>query len=148
MDINDVLAVINNEAAVSLGLSKGGWEGWLQCELWRYLTYQNRSAERELPYPKGKARCDLVVNDTGQPPLWVEIKAFGHFREGDADRFLDGIALDVQKLPGRPPGTSGLMLVVIPKAISESFSSALASRKWLGFVATDAQFLTVYHMEF
>lgn len=104
MNIEDVLAVVNTEAAVSLCLSKGGWEGWLQCELWRYLTIEkNESPEREVAYPDSRNRCDLVASDDGTP-LWVEIKAFGIFRTGDEDLFLDSIGLDIQKLSGKPPG--------------------------------------------
>jgi hypothetical protein len=148
MDINDVLAVVNNERATSLGLSKGGWEGWLQCELWRHLTLKGESAEREFPYPGSAQRSDLVVNVNGQLPLWVEIKAFGVFREGDADRFLDGIGLDVMKLGARPDGTDGLMLVVVPKAIGDALTTAFVARQWHGFTRTDAAYLAIYHMTF
>lgn len=148
MDINDVLSVVNNEAAGSLCLSKGGWEGWLQCELWRYLTIsKNESAEREVAYPGSRDRCDLVVSFNGTP-LWVEIKAFGIFREGDADRFLDSIGIDITKLANKPHGTNGLALVVVPKAIGDAFNQALKSRKWLGFERTDSKYAYVYHMTF
>lgn len=148
MDINDVLTVVNSEAASSLCLSKGGWEGWLQCELWRYLTInKSESAEREVPYPGSKNRCDLVAVSHGAP-LWVEIKAFGIFREGDADRFLDSIGIDIMKLANKPHGANGLALVVVPKAIGDAFSEALRSRKWLGFERTDSAYASIYHMTF
>lgn len=148
MNLNDVLAVVNTEAAASFCLSKGGWEGWLQCELWRYLSINQReTVEREVAYPGSRARCDLVANDNGVP-LWVEIKCYGAFREGDGDAFLDGIGADVGKLDGRPHGTHGLALVVVPKAIGDSFSQALQARRWLGFQRTDATYASVYHMTF
>ncbi len=148
MNLNDVLAVVNTEAAASLCLSKGGWEGWLQCELWRHLSINQReSAEREVAYPGTRARCDLVASDNGVP-LWVEMKCYGIFRQGDEDAFLDGIAADVGKLETRPPGTHGLALVVVPKAIGDLFSQALQARRWLGFQRTDAAYASVYHMAF
>jgi hypothetical protein len=146
MDINDVLTVVRSEAAVSLCLSKGGWEGWLQCELWRYLTIdKNESPEREVAYPGGGERCDLVVSYNGAP-LWVEIKCFGIFREGDANRFLDSIAKDIWKLDRKPAGAGGLALVVVPRAIGDAFNEALKSRNWLGFGRTDSEYALVYHM--
>ncbi len=148
MNLNDVIAVVNTEAAASLCLSKGGWEGWLQCELWRHLSINQReTVEREVAYPGTRARCDLLASDNGVP-LWVEIKCYGAFREGDADAFLDGIAADVGKLDGRPHGTRGLSLVVVPKAIGDSFGQALQARRWLGFQRTDAMYASVYHLTF
>jgi hypothetical protein len=148
MDIRDVLEVVNSEAASSLCLSKGGWEGWLQCELWRYLTIiKSESVERELAYPGTRERCDLVVSFNGVP-MWIEIKAFGIFREGDANRFLDSIGMDIMKLAKKPHGANGLALVVVPKAIGDAFNEALRSRKWLGFECTDSKYAFVYHMTF
>ncbi|WP_233874624.1 hypothetical protein [Paraburkholderia adhaesiva] len=150
MDINDVIAVVDSEAAASLCLSKGGWEGWLQCELWSYLTTtRNESPEREVAYPGRAERCDLVVMVNGVT-TWVEIKAYGIFREGDTNRFLDSIGLDIMKLNQKPAGTQGLSLVVVQSAIRESFQAALQSRHWNGFNRTDAPSgrVSVYHMTF
>ncbi|MGS0894636.1 hypothetical protein ACVBGC_19200 [Burkholderia stagnalis] len=146
MDINDVLAVVNTEAAAALCLSKGGWEGWMQCELWRYLSINRQEAvEREVAYPGGRERCDLVAS-AGGVPLWVEIKCYGIFREGDGDRFLDAIAKDLSKLDMKPPGARGLALVVVPKAIADSFDGALRARRWLGFQTTESLYARVYHL--
>lgn len=148
MDINDVLKVVNSESAAALCLSKGGWEGWLQCELWRYLTVvKNEPVEREIAYPGSRTRCDLVATHDGAP-LWVEIKAFGIFREGDPDVFLDSIGLDIQKLAEKPAGARALVLVVVPKAISDAFTQALRDRRWYNFQTTDSTYAAVYHMMF
>lgn len=40
MDLDDVVTVVNNERVAALCLSKGGWEGWLQAELWYYLSIE------------------------------------------------------------------------------------------------------------
>jgi len=149
MDINDVLAVVDSDAAGSLCLSKGGWEGWLQCELWRYLTLgKDEVVERELAYPGSRDRCDLVISSSAAPPLWVEIKAFGIFREGDADRFLDSIGLDMMKLEFKPHGARGLALVVVPTAIGDALHAALQARKWFGFERTNSKYASVYHLTF
>ncbi|MBB1087038.1 hypothetical protein H4F99_00890 [Lysobacter sp. SG-8] len=151
MNLHDVMAVVNTEAAATLALSKGGWEGWVQCELWRHLTVvKGEPAEREYPYPRPyqRQRCDLVARGDDGRPLWTEIKAYGIFREGDADRFLDGIGVDLMKLENRPRGTRALSLVVVPKAIEESFLWALRQRKWLGFSVTNGTVVSVFHMTF
>ena len=42
-------AVLNSEKASAIALSKGGWEGWLQCELWYELSIeQTTEVEREV----------------------------------------------------------------------------------------------------
>ncbi len=147
MDLDDVMTVVNRESAAALSLSKGGWEGWIQCELWGYLSLvKNETVEREVPYPNSGQRCDLVVGSS-PPQLWVEIKAFGIFREGDADRFLDSIAQDVYKLDNKPIGSSGLVLVIVPKGIGAAFGQALFRRGWRGFVNRDGEYVTVYYMQ-
>ena len=148
MQINDVFQVINSEKAAAFCLSKGGWEGWLQCELWGYLSLEKKQeVERELAYPRSKKRCDLVVRQSNGSDLWVELKAYGVFREGDGDRFLDAIAADVHKISNeRPSGTNGLVLVVVPKAIAQSFATALAERRWNGFASQNGQYAVVYYM--
>lgn len=146
MDLNDIIAVVDTEQAATLCLSKGGWEGWLQCELWRYLSIEKEeTVERELRYPGSNYRCDLVVGFAA-PQLWVELKAFGEFRAGDADAFLDDIAADVHKLPSKPLGAKGLAVVVVPKGIKAAFRAALSQRGWHGFQEADAMYCTIYHM--
>lgn len=148
MDMKDVMAVVNTDAAASLALSKGGWEGWVQCELWRHLTLKGETAERELPYPRPyhNMRCDLVTTAPDHTPLWAEIKAFGIFREGDETRFLDGIAVDVQKLGDKPHGAIGLSLVMVPRAIEDTFRKALADRGWTNFKVEEGEYVSVFHM--
>lgn len=143
-----LLAVMNSEKANALSLSKGGWEGWLQCELWAALTIDHSiTVEREVTYPNTKARCDLVMTPPkpGQP-CWIELKAYGIFRQGDEDAFLDAIAADVQKLQKKPGGTQGLSLVVVPNGIATAFNVALQQRKWTGFTQVNAKYVTLYYM--
>ena len=98
-----------------------------------------------MAYPRSRKRCDLVVR-SADPDLWVELKAYGVFREGDADRFLDAVAADVHKIENRPMGTRGLVLVVVPKAIAESFDRAIRQRGWNGFKTAEGRYAVVFHM--
>lgn len=147
MDMNDVFDVVNNEMAAHLCLSSGGWEGWLQCELWSHLVSKGDAAEREVSYPDpyNNLRCDLVSMHKSAE-LWVEIKAFGIFRQGDEQRFLDAIARDVMKLDARPANTYGLALVVVPKAILGPFMEALKKRRWNGFGHQDSDYVAVFSL--
>ncbi|MEL6141520.1 MAG: hypothetical protein AAFU67_07860, partial [Bacteroidota bacterium] len=143
------LTIMGTEKANALSLSKGGWEGWLQCELWGTVTVDYQiTTEREVSYPDENTRCDLVC--TPGPPnsqLWIEIKAYGIFRQGDENHFLDGIARDVYKLMHmRPPFTEGLSLVVIPNGIATQFEQAINQRGWLGFSRNRYEYVTLYHM--
>ncbi len=146
MDISHVMKIVDTEAAATIALGKGGWEGWLQCELWKRLLLAGvPDVERELAYPaaQGRERCDLVDGST-QPAQWIEIKAWGHFRAGEGDKFLDAIAHDREKLGRRPPGTTGLMVVAIPNATSDDFEKAIAKRRWDGAQRHVGEFVTVY----
>ncbi|MEM7758647.1 MAG: hypothetical protein AAF298_11045 [Cyanobacteria bacterium P01_A01_bin.40] len=146
MDIKDVFAVINTEKAGAMCLSKGGWEGWLQCELWWHLSIEKKlEVEREVSYPGSSKRCDLVLRNSN-PELWIELKAYGVFREGDADRFLNAIATDVLKIEDLPSTANGLVLVVLPNAIAESFHSAINRRGWHGFKSAQGKYATIFHM--
>lgn len=147
MDLNDLLAVVNTEHAAALSLSKGGWEGWLQAELWYYLNITKtptESTEREVKFPQTQTYCDLMTS-TNQ---WVEIKAFGIFREGDENRFMDGIALDVMKMDKRPNGATGLVWVVVPRAIGDELVRAFKDRGWNGFERTNAEYVSIFQMRF
>ena len=149
MDLNDVKQVVNTEKATALSLSKGGWEGWLQCELWSYLSLTKKTTvEREVLYPNSDPQiyCDLVVGATA-PQLWVELKAFGFFRENDVNRFLDGVAQDVHKLTHqKPAGSKGLVLVVVPKAIGTSFDTGITNRGLHGFQKEQESHVNLYYM--
>ena len=77
INVQDVMHVADSERAARYSLSKGGWEGWLQCELWGYLGIDkspNLEVEREVRYPNTNYYCDLVVGGE----IWVEIKAVSH----------------------------------------------------------------------
>ncbi|MGP9823794.1 hypothetical protein ACT048_04865 [Ectopseudomonas khazarica] len=143
MDINDILAVMNNQKAYDLSTSKGGYEGWLQAELWHHLSQiPNADVEREFPYPESDFRCDLV--DRGQ---WVELKAFGKFRAGDENAFLDGIARDVWKLFELPADVPAWVYVVVPIDVGDRLLEKLKERRWLGFNIHHAEFISVLYMD-
>ncbi len=148
--LNPLLKIMGSQRANALSLSKGGWEGWLQCELWAELSIQDGiTAERELSYPTPNhaLRCDLVTTLPGGDHCWIEIKAYGAFRQGDENAFLDAIAIDVHKLGHiKPAGVSGLSLVVVPNAIASSFDGAIAQRGWPNFNKTVYQYVTLYDM--
>jgi len=143
MDINDVFEVINTEKAAALCLSRGGWEGWLQCELWGYLSIEKKiEVEREVPYPRSREKCDLVVRSTDRD-LWVELKACGLFREGDINRFLDAVAVDVHKIGNRPMNTNGRVLVVVPKAML----GEIHQHGWNGFEKAEGRYAFVFYRD-
>ncbi|WP_444931173.1 hypothetical protein ACJJIF_05150 [Microbulbifer sp. SSSA002] len=145
MDLGDVVAVVNRERVGVLCLSQGGWEGWLQCEIWAYLNAEKNpaeSVEREVRYPGADMYCDLVANGN----LWIELKAFGAFREGDEKRFMDSIAKDVWKIDQRPEGTKGLVLVVVPKAIGEDLVKGFYERGWTGFNRQDEEYVSLFYL--
>jgi hypothetical protein len=146
MNLQDIVAIVNSEKAAALCLSKGGWEGWLQAELWYRCMMAREGVEREKPFPNNQGiRCDLVGTDAGLE-VWLELKAFGVFREGDVQRFLDGIGLDVQKLAYKPGGTKGVSIFVVPIAIQDTINRALASRKWQGYACERCNYALIYHM--
>jgi len=98
-------------------LSKGGWEGWLQCELWNVLNdgfvvddyqYEGKSYMREERYLDGTTFCDLVDDDRN---FWIELKAYGIFR--DLNDFINKFKDDIQKI-GRIY-VPAIAVVVIPK---------------------------------
>ena len=146
MILEDIQHLVNTDEATALCLSKGGWEGWLQCQLWLYLTIEKDVlVEREVSYPDSNTRCDLVIEDDGDQ-LWIEIKAYGIFRESRINSFLDGVALDISKLEDRPAGTTGLVTVVVPNAIAESFYEGIKSRHWLGFEVEEGEYAVIFYM--
>lgn len=150
MKMQDLIDVVNTPAATSLALSKGGWEGWVQCELWRHLVDKGENVEREAPYPLpySNMRCDLIAATGDGTPLWVEIKAFGIFRQGDEVRFLDSVSNDVLKLDRKPNDAIGLAVVIVPKTIEDSFRRALSDRGWHGFKVEEAEYVAVFYLEF
>lgn len=144
MDVNDIVAVVNNQKAAALSLSKGGWEGWLQCELWYYLNVTKQpaeSTEREVKYPNNPQYCDLVSGNQ-----WIELKAFGEFREGDEQRFMDSVAQDVHKLGNIPHGANGFAAVVVTKSIGDAVRQAFINRGWHGFTRTDAEYVSIFSL--
>ncbi|UKO98628.1 hypothetical protein [Nostoc sp. UHCC 0870] len=146
MELLEVLIeeILNLHIVDAICLSKGGWEGWLQCELWVRLSLARRmTVEREVPYADG-GYCDLVVQ--GNPELWVELKAFGVFREGDIPRFLDSVALDVQKLGTITIEKKALMILVIPNRSYELVKQQIIQRGWLGFLERRATYASIFYM--
>lgn len=106
--------------------TKGGWEGWLQCELSlhlykKYSNISNWTIFREQnSYSNNSLRSDIEIND-GNSYTIVELKALGLGRfNGDNDSF-EPFAADVKKdidkinkvLPNRKP-CDFCSFVVIP----------------------------------
>lgn len=149
MDINDIIQVMDgqSEKATALCLSKGGFEGWLQAELWYYLNIiKNQSAEREVKYPQSNTYCDLVCSGgMTAPNQWVELKAYGIFRDGDTDRFLDGVAMDVMKIDGKPQDASGSVYLVVPKAIADKIEGLIQRRGWHMFQRAETVYAFIYY---
>lgn len=138
--------VKGNPKAAELSLSKGGWEGWLQCELWHYLNFDlSVSTEREAPYPgQHLKKCDIVSTE-GDRPTWVEMKAHGVFVENRIPDILNGIGKDLIKLGLRPHGTIGQAFVVIPNALKDQVKDAIRKR-WPGiFSESDLEFCMIFH---
>ncbi|CAH5167158.1 TPA: hypothetical protein MEC17_000257 [Klebsiella pneumoniae] len=147
MDVSDILKVMDNEKSNTLCLSKGGFEGWLQSELWYYLNiYKKESTEREVRYPGKDTYCDLVCNSSvTHPGQWVEIKAYGIFRDGDESRFLDSVANDVMKIDSKPVGAIGSVYLIVPKAVSEKIERLIGERRWSFFKKTEGPYSSIYH---
>ncbi|CAJ2864720.1 hypothetical protein [Burkholderia pseudomallei] len=125
MNIDRILTIcskiVDSPAGGALCLSKGGWEGWLQCELWREINIEHRTpAEREVAYPapNAESRCDLVVEAAqNDRQIWIEIKVYSIYRAGEAAQFVDSVTADLRKLDRAPPGVKTLLLVVVPRSI-------------------------------
>lgn len=143
---NLIRLIVDGPKAYELSLSKGGWEGWLQCELWYALNLEDITSEREYPYPAPhqKKRCDVVIFE--QVDKWIEIKAFGVFREKSVEDFITAIAADVDKLlHDKPLTASGLSLVVVPKAISPKFLEAI-TRRWNNFKFVEFRYVYLFYI--
>lgn len=141
--ITSIIYLVNTEQkAAALALSKGGWEGWLQCELWLHLVMNSITVERELAYPGMRLRCDLVVGDS-QPRIWTEIKAFGIFREDE--QFIEVIRQDALKLNSVPVGDTALLVVVVPKTAVGHVVQQLKT-VWLGFRHEDAETVGIFYL--
>jgi hypothetical protein len=164
MRINDLLNVVaeimNQPVAQAICLSTGGWEGWLQCQLWYALTQRIHpvQADREVQYPNAQQRCDLVValnpNKPGQPAydigqnveVWIEIKALGGNQVNNLDNFINGIRNDVLKLNNR--NVPGLSIVVVPKLFRDELEGAFNHNNWQGFIRRDIQNSSAYYLGF
>lgn len=119
--------ILESREAQALALSKGGWEGWLQCELWNRVSDSGITIERELKYPGFNTYCDLICS-LDKRECWIELKAFGYLREVDINTFLDSFANDVLKLDAAPKGAAKLALLVIPRNIGEKATLKIYNR--------------------
>lgn len=151
MNVMDITAVMdaNREKNYALCLSKGGFEGWLQVELWYYLNVlQGVSAAREVAYPTGGGYCDLVCDATrDQPAQWIEIKAFGAFRDGDEKRVLESVGEDIVKIQRRPQGTAGAVYFLVPKAVAEKVEAVIIEKKITYFKKQETSYSCIYYVE-
>lgn len=123
MNLETIITVLNAQAgkAAALSLSKGGFEGWLQAELWYLInTTIGESADREVAYSNGSV-CDLVCYDVmrngEKANQWVELKALGEFREASVKGFIRDVIYDLSKIKYRPQNTFGSVYLVVPKGL-------------------------------
>jgi hypothetical protein len=80
--------------------TKGGWEGWAQCDLAIMLLHENSAyeVEREMPSVYGSAnQPDFVINNgkRGHERIVVELKCESF---NNIDNFVKGLNIDVAKL--------------------------------------------------
>ncbi|MEQ9862643.1 hypothetical protein OI450_07060 [Pectobacterium cacticida] len=151
MDVNDIIYVLEaqDEKAAALSLSKGGFEGWVQAELWYYMNIvKGEPVAREVRYPDSLTYCDLVCDATmTSPAQWVEVKAYGIFRDGDEMRFLDGVSTDVMKIYGKPSDATGSVYLIVPKAISGKIEALIKRRGWNIFQRAESVYVYIYHAD-
>lgn len=114
-------ATMSEDKASIMALSKGGWEGWLQCEYWNALNLQGVSTEREQQYPNQTTRCDMLCKPGGNPLLYIELKALSEFQGYNVSNFYNNAAQDLIKLHQmKPSSIPGLALIVIPRGLSNA----------------------------
>jgi len=145
--VNTLSKIVNKEFAVTLSLSKGGWEGWLQCELWYIMSiYDKKEVEREVAYPspQNKKRCDLVIKS--DKDIWIELKAFGIFRKSSVPDFVKKVEKDVKKIKDyRPANTQGFAFVVVPNTIATDFEEGLKESDLDGFTSSPREYSTLFY---
>ncbi|MDU4841260.1 MAG: hypothetical protein E6X49_08935 [Leclercia adecarboxylata] len=151
MNVMDIIALMNanKEKNYALCLCKGGFEGWLQVELWYYLNIlMGVSASREVAYPIGGGYCDLVCDARGgYPAQWIEIKAFGAFRDGDERRVLESVGEDIVKIQRRPQGTAGAVYFLVPKAVAENVEAVIKEKQINYFQKKETAHSTIFYVE-
>ncbi|MEO1641917.1 MAG: hypothetical protein AAFR74_01170 [Pseudomonadota bacterium] len=135
-----------SQKAQTLALSKGGWEGWLQCEMWAAVSQAGVSIERELQYPDSNTFCDLVCQIDNNP-TWIELKAFGIFQKSNSNKFLDSFAIDVGKLDRAPDGVSKLAILVVPKSIGDVLIH-LVSERWPAVTVSQTSTMYLCYIKF
>lgn len=138
--------VLSSPKAHALALSIGGWEGWLQCEIWNLVSEAGQSIERELKYPGYNQYCDLVC-ELDQQASWIELKAFGQFQQTRTDSFFDSFANDVLKLQGAPNGVARLALLVVPRNIGDVLIEKIAKR-WSGIKSDKSEKAILFFLRF
>ena len=103
--------------------SRGGWEGWLQAEMFAYfLKHSNMLAYREVgTYTKHRQACDLLMQRrtrTGwQDEGIVELKAIGlsrNWREFYAAALRDLKKLETDKISPKYSHLKRASIVVLP----------------------------------
>ena len=138
--------VLSSRRAEALALSKGGWEGWIQCELWNAVNDAGTTVERERQYPGFNLYCDLVCALDGRD-YWIELKAYGIFQTKDAARFLDAYANDVMKLNSAPRDAGKLALLVVPENIGQQLAQTIKQR-WTGVVEASSSKIMLFYVKF
>lgn len=118
---------LNNKQPTEISNSKGGWEGWLQAELWYDITFsENLVVGREVALPGGGGRCDLVIE-----ALWVELKCFSAFTYPNIEGFITACKEDAVKLRDYAGG-DGVAVSILPKytGAQDFVGQALAEDGW------------------
>jgi hypothetical protein len=106
--------------------SSGGWEGWLQIEMWKRWDYGK--VYREESVWGDRRAIDLWFPET---KFGVELKCLGLKRTEDKNdifsktytkysAFAEGVLTDVEKVATLPQGGTGIAIVVIPTWLPEA----------------------------
>lgn len=94
---------------------KGGWEGWFQVELAKYLYDKGGNFEiyREEQYYNTAKRSDFLIRyKGGRDPTYIELKCINPWNESDAQsKVLNQYANDITKALQEPTMNIGCMLI-------------------------------------
>lgn len=120
----------------------GGWEGWLQVQIYLRMKKEAGVAEfrREVPYPRGNAKCDFVLSPSRGSNIWVEMKVQ---RIADPQQPVNDFIADINKLPKEGFGANDMAgaVVVIPHNAwdaLEHFKSRFSDYQKAGYCLVDS----------
>jgi len=120
----------------------GGWEVWLQVQIYLRMKKAAGVAEfrREVPYPRGNARCDFVISPSKGSNIWVEPKVQ---RIADPQQPVNDFIADINKIPKEGFGANDVAgaIVVIPHNAWDAlqhFKSRFTDYKKAGYCLVDS----------